>query len=460
MALHRRSYGTREIELANGRWVELSEHVTSDSGTVISWSDVTPNKRREQALASLLSSKDDVVPHNNAHHAVERAVKALASAFDCRWAGFAKREKSAAKLKVMALWDADHFAPAVSYDYTDTPCQAVYANPTRGSEMDVALTRHPLLGTAEMAYYYGHVVRNGKNQVIGHLFIAHNQKLPRQSRRHIDEVFHLIIRWLEMEFHRQDVHNMMVQAIAQAEGANRSKSEFLANVSHELRTPLNAIIGFSEMIRDGLVGPPGSPKYAEYIHDIHGSGMHLMELINDILDLSKAEAGSIEGQPRETNVDETIQSCLKIIAPKAQSAQVKVYSDLAKDLPPLWIDTKHLRQIITNIVSNAVKFTPEGGEVTISTRADAAGLAIIIEDTGIGMAPDDIPKALSPFGQIDSSLSRKYNGTGLGLPLTKRLVENYDGELLIESALGEGTVITIQFPPHRLIKDSNSFAAE
>jgi signal transduction histidine kinase len=241
-----------------------------------------------------------------------------------------------------------------------------------------------------------------------------------------------------------------VQAIEQAESANRSKSEFLANVSHELRTPLNAIIGFSEMIRDGLVGPPGSPKYAEYIHDIHASGMHLMELINDILDLSKAEAGSMEGQPGDTDVAHTIQSCLKFIAPKAQSAQVRVYANLDEKLPSLLIDAKHLRQIILNVLSNAVKFTPEDGEVTIGAKTDDYGLAVTIHDTGIGMAPEDIPKALSPFGQIDSSLARKYNGTGLGLPLTKRLMENYEGELVITTALGEGTTITLHFPPHRL----------
>ncbi len=456
LSLHRRNYGTREIELANGYWVELSEHVTSDGGTVISWSDITPNKRREQALASLLSHSDDEVFDNSPHHAAERAVKALAAAFDCRWAGVARRDKAdPSEAVILALWEQDHLAEPRIYALADTPCQLVYAHPQRGCELDVATTVHPLFHYAEIAYYYGHVVRNGQNQIIGHVFIAHDHPIPRQSRRHIDEVFHLVTRWLEMEFHRHDVHHMMVQALQQAESANRSKSEFLANVSHELRTPLNAIIGFSEMIRDGLVGPAGSAKYIEYIHDIHGSGMHLMELINDILDLSKAEAGSIEGQPRETQVDDTIQSCLKIIAPKAQMAQVKVYSDLANNLPPLWIDTKHLRQIITNILSNAVKFTPEGGEVTISTEQDAAGLAIRIHDTGIGMAPDDIPKALSPFGQIDSSLARKYNGTGLGLPLTKRLVENYDGELSIDSTIGEGTTITVQFPLQRLVIEGN-----
>ncbi|HEY1095638.1 MAG TPA: ATP-binding protein [Alphaproteobacteria bacterium] len=447
--LHRRNYGTREVELANGHWVELSEHVTSDGGTVISWSDVTPNKRREQALASLLSERDDSV-----YSAPERAVKSLAGAFDCRWAGLARIDRADPQaVNILALWDNERFMPHAHYVRTDGLCGQVYQSSNvfeKEGDLQDLLAGGSLFKDQNVGYYRGQLIRDGNGQVIGHLFLAHDTPLPKHSRRYVSEVFQLITRWIEMEFRREDVHNMMVAAIEQAESANRSKSEFLANVSHELRTPLNAIIGFSEMIRDGLVGPPNSPKYSEYIHDIHASGMHLMELINDILDLSKAEAGSMEGQPRDVDVNDTIQSCLKFIGPKAQSAQVRVYADMHDGLPDLWIDAKHLRQIVLNVLSNAVKFTPEGGEVTINTKVDEYGLSVVIQDTGIGMAVEDIPKALSPFGQIDSSLARKYNGTGLGLPLTKRLMENYEGELLIDTVLGEGTTITLLFPPHRL----------
>jgi signal transduction histidine kinase/PAS domain-containing protein len=450
LSLHRRNYGTREVELANGRWVELSEHITSDGGTVISWSDVTPTKRREQALASLLSEHDD----NSVQSVSERAVKALAWAFDCRWAGLACIDKTDPEsLNILALWDHDQFRPHLHYVRQGTLCNDAYKTSRHVEKEGNLQMQFPdslLFKTNPVHYYRAQLLRNGSGKVIGHIFLAHDELVTRQNRRHMSEVFQLITRWVEMEFRREDVHTMMVQAIEQAEGANRSKSEFLANVSHELRTPLNAIIGFSEMIRDGLVGPAGSPKYVEYVHDIHASGMHLMELINDILDLSKAEAGSLEGQPRDIDVNDAVQSCLKFISPKAQSAQVRVYNDLGDDLPQLWIDAKHLRQVILNILSNAVKFTPENGEVTISTRVNDYGLDIIIQDSGIGMASEDIPKALSPFGQIDSSLARKYNGTGLGLPLTKRLMENYEGELLIDTAIGKGTKITLHFPPHRL----------
>jgi signal transduction histidine kinase len=449
LALHRRNYGTREVALANGHWVELSEHVTSDGGTVVSWSDVTPNKRREQALASLLSDSDDTV-----YSASERAVMALAGAFDCRWAGLARIDRQNEEmLNIMALWNGDRFMPHAHYKRADALCGQVYESTNvfeKEGDLQNLYPRHPFFGDLGVVYYRAQLLRDATGRVIGHLFLANDEPLSRLSRRHMAEVFQLITRWIEMEYRREDVHNMMVKAIEQAESANRSKSEFLANVSHELRTPLNAIIGFSEMIRDGLVGPPGSPKYAEYVHDIHASGMHLMELINDILDLSKAEAGSLEGYPRDVDVYDTIQACLKFVMPKASNAQVHVYADVARDLPDLWIDAKHLRQVILNILANAIKFTPESGEVTVSTRHDDYGLAIIIQDTGIGMKQEDIPTAMAPFGQIDSSLARKYNGTGLGLPLSRRLMESYEGELLIETALGEGTKIILQFPPHRL----------
>lgn len=238
-----------------------------------------------------------------------------------------------------------------------------------------------------------------------------------------------------------------------AEAANRGKSEFLANISHELRTPLNSIIGFSELIREGYAGPTNSKRYLDYIQDIHASGTHLLELINDILDLSKAESGRLSQEAKPTHVASMVSDCMKIMSPKADKADVKLVTHVPSSLPDLIIDPKRGRQIILNLLSNAVKFTPEGGHVTVDADVTSHGsIEITVTDTGIGIAEEDIPKALEAFGQIDSSLSRKYDGTGLGLPLTKRLIEGNDGTMEIDSTVDKGTKITIRFPANRVGK--------
>ena len=244
------------------------------------------------------------------------------------------------------------------------------------------------------------------------------------------------------------------QAKESAETANRTKSEFLANMSHELRTPLNAIIGFSEIIRDELFGAIENEHYSEYVQDIHESGTHLLGLINDILDVSKLEAGKIDVQDSECSVAQIAESVLRFVRERADHGQVELVLEDLDNLPNLRADEKRLKQIFLNLLSNAVKFTPPGGRVTV--RGHASGpddpMAISIEDTGIGIAPNDIPRALMPFAQIDSQLSRRYEGTGLGLPLTKSLVELHGGTLELESELGAGTTVTVTFPVHRILK--------
>jgi signal transduction histidine kinase len=232
-----------------------------------------------------------------------------------------------------------------------------------------------------------------------------------------------------------------------AEQANLAKSRFLATMSHELRTPLNAIIGFSEIIRDKILGDGGLPRYTDYAADIHRSGQHLLSLINDILDLAKVEAGRYEIQLSSVDLAALVHSSLRFFEPRAELGGVTLAGDLPAGLPPLKGDERALRQILLNLVSNAVKFTPPGGQVRITARHEQAGfLTIDIVDTGIGIPADKLAAALTPFEQIDNSLQRRYEGTGLGLPLAKSLVELHGGRLSIRSDPGVGTTVSIDLP--------------
>jgi PAS domain S-box-containing protein len=240
------------------------------------------------------------------------------------------------------------------------------------------------------------------------------------------------------------------QIKAHLEELNQVKSDFLANVSHELRTPLNAIIGFSELIRDGSIGPLDA-KYKEYAGDIHESGRHLLKIINGILDISKIERGRLELRNDVVSIGETIERCERMIHPMALAAGVSLSIDVARSLPLIHADEIRLQEILLNLMSNAVKFTPTGGAVTVSASMETGGLVIAVKDTGIGIKESDIAVALEPFRQIEGRLSRRFAGTGLGLPLAKRLVELHGGSLEIESKPSLGTTVRIRLPSERIV---------
>lgn len=250
---------------------------------------------------------------------------------------------------------------------------------------------------------------------------------------------------------QHEVNLELTAAAAAAEAENRDKSQFLANISHELRTPLNAIIGFSEILKNEAMAKL-EYQYQEYMRDIHHSGVHLLSLINDILDFSKAEAGKLEVNISETDGVKLIKNSMRLVIPRAEEAQVTLVEELPKKHFTLQTDGKKLKQVLLNLLSNAVKFTPAGGEVRVLARHNVAEDTIIIEvqDTGIGISPKDISKVMQPFGQVDSKLSRKYEGTGLGLPLSKKFVEVLGGKFDLTSEVGKGTTVTITLP--RLFK--------
>jgi signal transduction histidine kinase len=245
-----------------------------------------------------------------------------------------------------------------------------------------------------------------------------------------------------------------------AEKANRAKSEFLANMSHELRTPLNAIIGFSELILQEKQGPIGNRVYAGYIADIFRSGSDLLQIIGDILDLSKAEAGKLElSEEQEVDISGVIGEVVRLIQPKANQAGVLIGIAIADGIQFLLCDRLKLKQIVLNLMSNAVKFTPPNGRIDVTAEADAQrGLTISVRDTGIGIAPADLPRVMQPFVQVNSSLARLHSGTGLGLPLVQTMLRLHGGEMQIESESGAGTLVRVIFPPARLVSGASAVA--
>jgi signal transduction histidine kinase/HAMP domain-containing protein len=235
------------------------------------------------------------------------------------------------------------------------------------------------------------------------------------------------------------------RAKREAEAANASKSRFLANMSHELRTPLNAIIGFSEIISCQLFGNVGNARYLDYSQDILRSGRHLLAVINDVLDLSKSEAGKLVLAPRELDMRDVLDDCVAMVREQCADAGLSLESAGLEHPLPMTGDAAKLRQIFLNLLSNAIKFTEKGGRVSLSVHAGAEGLDVTVADTGIGMDPEDVEIAFQPFGQVDNRLERRYEGTGLGLPLTKALVDLHRGAIAIDSARGRGTRVTVSF---------------
>jgi signal transduction histidine kinase len=250
----------------------------------------------------------------------------------------------------------------------------------------------------------------------------------------------------ETEVHKAELNT----ARQEAESANRLKSDFLSQMSHELRTPLNAILGFSDFMLNEPHGPLGHESYREYTHDIYGAGQHLLEVINDILDLSKIEAGSVELHEEMLDTEALIDESAWLLRERADNAGVGLYAEAAPGIPHLYGDGQLLKRCLLNLLYNAIKFTPTGGQITVRADEEAGGaIALTVIDNGIGIAPQQVEHVLTPFGQSENVLRRKHDGTGLGLPLVKSFIELHGGTLELRSALGEGTKVTLRLPAAR-----------
>jgi signal transduction histidine kinase len=242
--------------------------------------------------------------------------------------------------------------------------------------------------------------------------------------------------------------NDLVYERDRAEAASKAKNEFLASMNHELRTPLNAIIGFAEIIKNELMGPIGNDRYEPYIEDIVTSGKHLLEIINDILDYSKLESGNLDVLVGRVNLNKTIAKIVRLMTPKAQKTDITLEIDMPEESVLIYSDERIISQILMNLISNAIKFSHPSNKVItrVVENKESQTIAISVIDFGIGIAEADIPKAMAPFGQVDGSLTRKYEGTGLGLPLSKNFTKLLGGEFLLQSELDKGTTVSFTLP--------------
>jgi len=263
-----------------------------------------------------------------------------------------------------------------------------------------------------------------------------------------------------LETENRSAYETLRTAKDAAEAASRAKTEFLANVSHELRTPLNAIIGFSELMLNGARGPVDNTDYRGYLKDIFDAGTDLLRLINEILDLSKAEAGKLELVEETVDIETVVRTVARLVGPKADAAGLSLSVNLPENAPLLFCDRLKLKQILLNLLSNAVKFTEPNGKIAVSMGVDPErGLHISVQDSGIGIAAADIPRVMQPFVQVDSALSRTHNGTGLGLPLAAAMIELHGGKMVIDSEPGKGTTVSAFFPIARIVNIGDVAAA-
>ncbi|WP_169569115.1 PAS-domain containing protein [Sneathiella limimaris] len=408
-----------ERKFKSGRIVEISQSHLPDGGAVCTFKDITLEKSTQQLLKesenryrkmvelspdAILVHKDGIVIYSN-----EAAIQLL----------------EVKDLHSIVGEKIHKFFPVADHDNLDAH-----------------------FGGADHLQP-GQTVPTAKSQVIGRLGNRIDVELEASALLYGDRpVMQLIARDVSATIKAQ---KLLKQAKEEAESAAQLKGTFLANMSHELRTPLNAIIGFSEVIKNQYYGEVGSEKYIEYASDINASGVHLLDLINEILDLSKIESGNQEIYEETLDLFSLVEDCRRLMEPQREKADVEITSKLSSVLPNVVADSKMIKQVMINLLSNAVKFTPKGGQITISSLIERNGdLAISVEDTGIGIRKDDIEKALTPFMQVDSEFNRKYQGTGLGLPLSKNLMELHGGSLHIDSQFGSGTTVTIRIPGKRV----------
>jgi two-component system cell cycle sensor histidine kinase PleC len=445
MADHFKAAGSFERQTERGEWLQVLEQRTPDGGIMILATDITEVKQREMALATLAAAGQ------NGQNFFADVLRALSVGLGYRYAGIGRLVDAGKRIASLALMSDGALIPGETVDLAGTACEQVLQRRSFFAvDRDVAAAYPEDSRLAEFAAasYIADIVTDRMGSPVGVLFGFDDKPDPKCLKRR--DITELIAARVSLELQRRETEHQLRQAKEAAEVASRAKSEFLANMSHELRTPLNAVIGFAQMIGQEILGPTGRREYKEYARDIHQSSLHLLQIINDILDVSKIEAGMQTLHESEIDFASVVESCRRLVEAKAAAAELTLAVEMPVDLPSLLADERMLKQVMLNLLSNALKFTPKGGTITLRAQGDGrGGLLFTVRDTGIGIAAEDFDKVFRPFGQVDSSLTRRFEGTGLGLPLTKGLVELHGGTVTLESKVGRGTVVTIHLPNRR-----------
>ncbi len=454
-----------EIAYLDGRYIQIDEHRTPH-GTIIGlYSDVTERHQARQAIAH---GEDDL-------RAVLRLGGLIERSFSERMTQILQFALTRLGLEAGAFVRVDHHDHTMVIEEVISPANIYQRGqrfPLTNTYAEIVLNRETPMVVDDVAHY--HAMRGASNPHTGRIqsylgarvmvrgepygvvFFASSMARPLAFAVNEVELVKMIALWVSQELANLTAKSAQAQMVEAAELAHRSKGEFLANMSHELRTPLNAIIGFSDVMTSELFGPLGNDKYREYAQSIYESGEHLLELINDILDVSKLEAAHTGLMEEDLSLTDLCASCLRMMQERAEYAGIRLSSSIASDLPSLWADNRRLKQVLINLLSNAIKFTPVGGSVEVTAQRTAeGGLRLRVMDNGIGMRPEDIPTAFTPFKQIDNSASRRHEGTGLGLPLARSLVELHGGSMTLRSAPQRGTEVSVWLPPNRFMAGVN-----
>jgi len=420
---HRRSDAAVEMRMGDGRLLRVAERRTPDGGLAVMWTDFTEVRAREAQLRAAERRLEDMT-ENLPGVVYQRVLRPDGTMVFPFMSGAVQETFNLSADEIQS--DPSRFIDSLHPDD-----RRAWWDRLDESARDLSpwRTEHRVIaGDGGLRWVRG----GGKPQ-----------RLPDGS-----------ILWDCILFditQERQAQTALQEAKEAAELASRSKTEFLANMSHELRTPLNAVIGFSEIMQQELFGPIANPHYREYLRDIRESGRHLLELINDLLDVARLEVGQLQLDEGEVDLDRMVASCVRMVSDRAAEAGLALAVESLPAGMSLVADERKLKQILLNLLGNAIKFTPKGGRVSLECEIEPAGaLLIAVRDTGIGIASEDIPSALDMFGQIDRSLSRKYEGAGLGLPLSKSLAELHGGSLRIESQVGVGTRVEIRLPSHRV----------